>query len=132
LTENPSIQSQLKSFGVIVGGIFLFIGVWPLLVKNQDIRWWSLAIGTLFVLLAMTASSILRPIHQAWMFIGHILGWVNTKVILTVGFFLIVMPIGLAMRVFGRDPMRRRYVAGVGTYRVPRTYRSSVHMKQQY
>ena len=132
LTENSPIQSQLRSFGLIVGGILLFIGVWPIIVKSRDIRWWSLAIGAVFIFLAMRAPSTLGPIHRAWMFIGHILGWINTKIILTVGFYAIVMPIGLAMRVLGKDPMRRRYVAEVSTYRILRTDRSAVHMKQQY
>ncbi|MGH7231321.1 MAG: SxtJ family membrane protein [Nitrospiraceae bacterium] len=123
---------QLRSFGLIVGGVFAIIGLWPMFVRDQDFRGWALVIAGLFLISALAVPSSLRLIHRVWMFIGHILGWINTRIILAIGFYGIVMPVGLVMRTFGKDPMRRRYLAGAITYRVTRTSRPGSHMQQQF
>jgi hypothetical protein len=86
----------------------------------------------LFTIPALTLPSSLRPVHQIWMFIGHILGWVNTRIILAIGFYGIVTPVGLIMRIFGKDPMRRGYLLQNNTYRVARMSRPGEHMQQQF
>src|SRR6476469_7226514 len=100
---------QLRSFGLIVGGIFALIGIWPMVWRGSDPRWWAIVSATLLIAPAMNVPRILAPVHRAWMFVGHILGWVNTRIILAIGFFGLVTPVGFFMRLAGKDPMRRRY-----------------------
>jgi len=75
------------------------------------IRWRSvvlIAIAAAFLIAAIVAPRALDPIYRAWMILGEALAWVNTRVILTLIFFLVVTPIGLLMRLFGRSPIERR------------------------
>lgn len=132
LTNKPATRSQLRSFGLIVGTAFGVIGLWPVVREGQDARWWSLAIAILFVGFATIMPLALSPIHRAWIFIGHVLGYINTKIILALGFYGIVMPIGLTMRLAGKDPMRRQYILESKTYRVARAPRTGQHMRQQF
>lgn len=132
MTKDHVSPGHLRSFGLIVGGVFVAIALWPVLIRGQDVRWWALILAGLFLGPAGIMPSSLEPIHRGWMFIGHVLGWINTRIILAIGFYGIVMPVGLAMRAFGKDPMRRRYVMDANTYRVARTPRNGAHMQQQF
>jgi Saxitoxin biosynthesis operon protein SxtJ len=123
---------QLRSFGLIVGGIFALIGIWPMVWRGSDPRWWAIVSATLLIAPAMTVPRILAPVHRAWMFVGHILGWVNTRIILAIGFFGLVTPVGFFMRLAGKDPMRRRYERAVPSYRVAKPSRTGSHMQQQF
>ena len=125
-------RKQLRSFGLIVGGVFVVIGLLPVLWRGADPRWWAIAAAVLLIVPAMTVPQVLGPVHRGWMFIGHILGWVNTRIILAIGFFGLVTPVGLLMRLAGKDPMRRRYEPGVGSYRVDKASRTGSHMQQQF
>ena len=123
---------QLRSFGLIVGGIFALIGLWPMVWRGSDPRWWAIVSAMLLIAPAMTVPRILAPVHRAWMFVGHILGWVNTRIILAIGFFGLVTPVGFFMRLAGKDPMRRRYEPAVPSYRVAKPSRTGSHMQQQF
>jgi hypothetical protein len=131
-TKEDATSSQLRSFGLIVGTIFIVIGFWPMVVRGQDPRWWAVLSGGLFILPALAFPGMLSPIHRIWMIIGEALGWFNTRIILAIGFYGIVMPLGLTMRLFGKDPMRRRYSPNVSTYRVTREVRPGDHMRKQF
>jgi hypothetical protein len=65
------------------------------------------------------------------MFLGHVLGWINTRIILGAVFYLIVTPIGLARRLMGKDPMGTKRV-DVESYRVLRKPRGPSHLKRQF
>ena len=59
---------------------------------------------------------ILRPglllyPYKAWMKLGHILGWVNSRIILGLVFLIVLQPIALIMRIFGHDPLRTKKFA---------------------
>lgn len=123
---------QLRSFGLMIGSVFAFIGLWPMLIHNFDPRWWGLIVAGLFIIPALTVPRGLKPIYRVWMVIGQAMGWVNTRLILAIGFFGILTPIGLAMRAFGRDPLRCKYEPVSKTYSVTRSPRPGSHMQRQF
>jgi len=59
---------------------------------------------------------ILRPIYVGWMKFAFVLGWINTRLILGIFFYLILTPVGLIMRLFGRDPLHRKFDRDATTY----------------
>ena len=125
-------RHELRNFGLIVGGIFGLIGVWPAILRGQPPRWWAIALGVALIVPALVAPGVLRPAHRVWMALGAALGWVNTRIVLGVIFFLVITPTGLLLRLTGRDPMQRRTDAGATTYRVPRKSRPGAHMMRQF
>jgi len=76
------------------------------------IRWeWHatlFVIAALFAVAALVAPRALGPVYRVWMAVGEVLAWINTRIILTLVFFLVVTPTGLVMRLFGRSPLERR------------------------
>jgi len=77
-------------------------------------------IGLALVLLPIVAfvPIILRPVFKLWLKIAHAVGWFNTQILLSIVFILIFIPIGLIMRLLGKDPMKRK-MQEKGTYWEP-------------
>ena len=130
--NNEIDSKQLRSFGLLVGGIFALIGLWPLLSRGEDPRQWALVVAGLLVAPALVVPRILRPIYRLWMAAGLALGWINTQIILSVVYYGIFTPTALVMRLFGKDPMRRQFKSAASTYRVTRQPRSGSHMSHQF
>ena len=123
---------QLRHFGYLVGGIFGLIGLWPLLWRQQNPRLWALVLAVLLVVPALVAPRILAPVYRVWMRLGEVLAWINTRIILGVVFYGVVTPIGLLMRLTGRDPMRRTLEPTSESYRVRCMPRPATHMMRQF
>jgi hypothetical protein len=124
--------AQLRNFGLLVGGIFGVIGLWPLVWRQQTPRSWALVIAVFLVLPALVAPRVLSPVYRFWMALGEVLAWINTRIILGVVFYGVVTPIGLVMRMLGHDPMRRRRDAVGESYRARSAPRPPTHMMRQF
>jgi hypothetical protein len=129
---NSGSQKQLRSFGLLVGGIFLLIGLWPVLRYGSDIRIWAVIPGVLLTVPALAAPMALREPYRIWMLLGYGLGWVNARIILTFVFFAVFTPVGLFMRMIARDALKRDFEPEADSYRVPKTARAPSHMKHQF
>ncbi|HEU4685551.1 MAG TPA: SxtJ family membrane protein [Nitrospira sp.] len=125
-------KKVLRQFGLMVGGIFLVIALWPLVWRQEPLRSWALVVGLVLTLTGAVMPEALRQIYRGWMFLGHVLGWVNTRIILGILFYGIVTPMGIVMKLTGRDPMRRGFDPEATTYRVPREPRPASHMKNMF
>ena len=130
--QHDLTAKQLRSFGFLVGGIFAFIGLWPVLWRGAEARLWAGVLGTLLVISAFVSPTSLRVVYRGWMALGQALGWFNTRIILGVVFYLLITPMGLLMRLAGKDLVRRRYAPEADTYRVVRQPRPSSHMMRQF
>lgn len=130
--DEKASHSELRKFGLIVGGIFGLIGVWPALVHRGPFRLWALALAGLLIAPALAFPKILAPAHRGWMRLGHVLGWINTRIIMAIIFFFVVTPMGWVMRLIGKDPMLRQFDSKVDTYRLKKESRPASHMSRQY
>lgn len=133
MTKQPILDAKLlRKFGFMVGGVFVGIGCLPVILRQETPLLWVLVVGSILLGMAVTYPQSLKPVYQVWMKIGGALGWVNTRIILMMGFYIIFTPIGLAMRLLGKDPISRRFDGAMMTYRVGRTPRSGLHMQKQF
>ena len=123
---------QLRSFGLMVGGIFALMGVWPALWRGQPLRLWGVIVGGALIALALVWPHSLAQVYRFWMAVGAVLGWINTRLILGVLFYGLFTPLGLIMRLRGKDPMRRTLHPEADTYRVVRQPRPASHMRHQF
>src|ERR1700752_1339928 len=130
--KDETTNKQLRSFGFTVGGIFALIGFWPLVIRAEDPRWWALVVAGCLLLPAVVFPRSLIWVHKGWMAIGHVLGWINTRIILGIVFYVIVTPIGIFRRWLGRDPMGRQLRPDLDSYRVIRKPRPASHLTKQY
>lgn len=132
MVSSEATVKQLRSFGLLVGGVFAIIGAWPVALRREDPRLWAAILAALLILPALAYPRSLKWPYRAWMAIGHVLAFVNTRIILGIIFFLLFTPVGSVMRLFGWDPMRRRTEQASETYRLVREPRSADHMKHQF
>lgn len=130
--EQGNATKELRTFGFLVGGIFLVIGLWPLVLRGEELRLWAVSLGGGLVGLGGAFPRLLKPVYTIWMKLGHVLGWMNTRLLLGIVFFGLITPMGLAMRLFGWDAMRRGFANDSPTYRITRHPRPRTHMKNQF
>lgn len=122
---------QLRSFGLMVGGIFAIVGAWPFVVA-QPPRGWAIVLGVGLIFLGGVLPRSLALPFKWWMLVGHVLGWINTRIILSVVFYLIITPMGLVIRLLGKTSIRASFDPSRDTYRVLKTARPSSHLKHQF
>ena len=97
-----------KSFGIVFFVVFLLISLYPLL-NNENLRFWSLIISIIFLVLGILNSSLLSPLNKLWFKFGILLGKVISPIIMGIIFFLVVTPIGIIMRLIGKDVLNLKY-----------------------
>ena len=95
-------KNSNKSFGVLFFIVFLLIALWPL-VNGDSLRVWSLLIAVIFLVLGLLNSKILNPFKKIWIKFGEILGKVIAPLVLSIVYFIVITPIGLLLRIFGKD-----------------------------
>lgn len=120
MPEPPDLdRAGLRRFGLATGGTIaaLFGLVLPILLQSPIPAWPWVVFGVLGVWALATPLS-LKPVYRGWMRVGFLLNRITTPVILGIVFFLVIMPMGLMLRVFVRDPMARRWDATAKTYRI--------------
>ena len=130
---HPPEAKLIRSFGLIVGGIFLLIGLWPLAVQAEAARLWAVGIAAGLLLPAVLFPTVLTPIYRVWMTIGDTLGWINTRIILTLVFYGLFTPIGVIRRVLlKKDPLHLSFEPEAETYRMVRQPRPHSHVERQF
>lgn len=127
MTTEPTTK-ELRNFGLMVGGIFGLMAFWPLVVRGEALRLWALVASVALLGPALIAPSVLHPVHRVWMKIGHVLGWINTRILLGIVFFGIVTPLGFIGHLLGKDNMNLRIKEPVDTYRRIKQPRPASHM----
>lgn len=118
-----------RSFGIVFFIVFLLIGLYPLL-KNNDIRIWSLIVSSVFLLLGLKNSKILTPLNILWFKFGMILGKYVSPIIMGLVFFLVVTPTGIIMRIFNKDLLKLKK-RNINSYWIKRDDQKS-DMKNQF
>ena len=103
-----SKKSDLRNFGFFIGIVLLIISGF-LFWKEKESLQIFLIVGTTFLLTAIAIPVVLKPVYWMWMIFAIILGWIMTRVILSLLFFLILTPIGLTLRFFGKQFLELRW-----------------------
>jgi cobalamin synthase len=135
LTERTAESSlkELRDFGLIVGGLFAAIfGLLLPILKHRSVPIWPWVVCFALVVAALAWPAALRWPHYLWTRLGLVLGRINQWIILTVVFYMIVVPTGLIMRLCGRDPMSHRFERDRDSYSVPSRGKSPGSMDRPY
>jgi len=100
--------SSNRSFGIVFFIVFLLIALYPLL-KDNDLRIWSLVVSFIFLILGLINSKILTPLNRLWFKFGLLLGKFISPLIMGIIFFIVVTPIGIIMRLLKKDLLNLKY-----------------------
>ena len=101
-------KNSNRSFGYVFFIVFLIFGMWPL-INTESIRIWSILLSFAFLVLGFLNSKILSPLNYIWFQFGFFLGNFISPIIMALLFFVVISPIGLIMRLFGKDNLMKKY-----------------------
>jgi len=93
---------ELRRFGLLVGGVFVALGV-ILLLRHRPAAPYCLVIGGFLIVFGLIAPRALKYIYIAWMSLAVVLGFIVSGILLTLFFFLVITPVGWVARCFGND-----------------------------
>ena len=91
-----------RNFGIVFFFVFLIISAYPLL-NDDEIRYWSLFISLIFLLLGLINSRLLTPLNKAWARFGLMMGVIINPIIMSLIFFAVVTPTAYLLRLIGKD-----------------------------
>lgn len=113
-------EGSEKGFGIVFAIIFLLIGLYPLLEGNE-VRMWSLVMATVLSALAYVAPKMLSVPNKLWFRIATAMGTVLAPLVMAFIYIISVVPIGLIMRLAGKDLLRKKLDRNATTYWILRT-----------
>ena len=118
--EEDGKRPSERSFGLTLGIPVLLVA--GLMLWRQRLVWAValVAVGALLVLLALAAPALLRPLNRLWTRVGLLLHAVVTPLVMALLFYLTVTPVGLVMRLLGKDPARLKFDRAAATYWIAR------------
>ena len=124
---------ELRDFGLIMAGmlIVMFGVVLPWLF-GYSTPYWPFIASFIFAVVALIRPILLGPVNRVWLKISDVLGWVNTRLVMGVMFFLLIAPIGLLMRLFGKDTLSKELSSQLTSYRVITKVRDKKHLEKPF
>jgi hypothetical protein len=128
LNKNIKISSN-RSFGFLFFFVFFVISLWPL--KSQgDLRLWTFILSLVFLVLGVLNSKFLTPLNKLWFKFGILLGSIVSPIVMGAVFFIVVTPVGLIMRLLGKDLLRINKNKAISTYWINRDKQKTTMKKQ--
>ena len=123
-------QSSNKSFGLLFFAVFLIIGLWPL--KNgESLNFYFIIASVVFLILGLLNSKLLSPLNKSWIKLGEILGIIIAPIVMSLVYFVILTPISIIVRVFGKDLLGLKFLKEKETYWIKRK-KNLGSMKKQF
>ncbi len=130
-SSREAVRKTGKAF--LIGGsaiaLVLFLGSshvagwtgWDFAAGLSAKAWkWFLGCGAGLWILSLVSYTVMKPIHIGWMTFAFILGWINTRILLGIFYYIILTPIGLVMRLFGKDLLDEKIDKSKSTYWIDR------------
>ena len=112
-------KSSNRSFGILFFLVFLGFGLWPL-TKEMSPNIYLITISVIFLILGLLNSKLLSPLNNLWIKFGEILGKIIAPIVMAVVYFLILTPISLLVRLFGKDLIEMKFNNNVKSYWIKR------------
>src|SRR5262245_51653457 len=115
----PARASSDRSFGLVVGSALFVIGLAPVIRAGAP-RWWAVVAGGILLVLACVHPALLHGANLLWTRLGLLLNRVVSPIVIGLLFFFVFTPLGLLLRLFGKDPLRLRFDRTADTYWIKR------------
>lgn len=124
---------ELRDFALIMAGmlVLMFGLVLPWLFAYST-PYWPFIAAFGFIVVGLIKPVLLGPVNRIWLKISDVLGWVNTRLVMGVIFFLLIVPIGLVMRIFTKDPLNNNWSSTQKSYRIVTKVRNKEHLEKPF
>ena len=111
----PTGPGEIRKFGILFALICAAVGGYLFWKESALWSWFGIA-GAFFLVTGLFVQAVLRPVYSGWMMFAFVLGWVNTRILLGVFFYLIITPLGFVMRLAGKDLLDQKIDRQASTY----------------
>ena len=116
LSRDQQVEgSSDRSFGLVFAGVFLIVACWPLFYWELP-RWWALGVAVVFAVISIWKPALLARPNRLWTKLGLLLGKIVSPIALGIVFYGVVAPIGLLVRLTGKDPLRLKLDSSADSY----------------
>ena len=112
-------QSSNKSFGILFFLVFLILSLWPLKSGN-NLNFYFFVVSVIFLILGAFNSKLLSPLNKAWIKFGEILGLIIAPIVMSLVYFVILTPVSLIVRLFGKDLLGLKFIKENESYWIKR------------
>lgn len=119
IRELKTGERELRRFGLLVGGVFTALGI-LLWLRGRTWFPWLLAPGVVLMVVGSLFPRRLKQVYTVWMTLAIGLGFVVSTILLTLFFFLVITPVGLAARMVGQDFLRLKLDRKTSSYWISR------------
>ena len=132
MKSTNTYANRERSFGVTVGAVCCIL--WAIAFwRGRGHPVWLVALGGILMFFGWIAPTVLRWPSALWWKFSEVLGWINSRIILTAVFLLIFTPVGLVMRLLGRDSLRLRRAARLSGWEpYPAQRRAVTHYEKMF
>lgn len=124
---------ELRDFGLIMAGMLIlmfgFVLPW---IFSYSTPYWPFIAAIVFAVVALLRPVLLGPVNRVWLKISDVLGWINTRLVMGVMFFLLIAPIGILMRLFGKNTLSLKISDEQTSYRVVTKVRDKKHLEKPF
>lgn len=131
MTKAPG-KKEYRDFAWIVGGVLaLLFGLFFPWLKSHEPRWWLIGVGGLLAAVGTVFPQYLGPLYRAWMKVGHVLGRVNTFILLHLVFYCIFTPMAFLLRLARwKSPVKEKPCPVAATYRATAAAQTKERMEE--
>jgi len=124
---------ELRDFGLIMAGMLIlmfgFVLPW---IFSYSTPYWPFIAAIVFAVVALLRPVLLGPVNRVWLKISDVLGWINTRLVMGVMFFLLIAPIGILMRLLGKNTLSLKISDEQTSYRVVTKVRDKKHLEKPF
>lgn len=132
-SQHANERGELRKFGFVFAIVLLIL--FDLLLpwlKHRMPPSWPLYLAVPCVLAAMVCPRVLHWPYRVWLQFGEIAGFINTRIILGMAFFVLLTPLAWLLRLRGRDSLARRFDPGANSYRTVSAVADNADMEKPY
>ena len=133
-------KKKLRSFGLLVGGIFLLISAWIFFsqrnelpeTSNYTFAYMLLVIGGILFLFGGLFPLLLKTTYKIWMGLAIAMGWVVSRILIMILFYLVVTPISLIAKLSGKEFLDLKFRDNKSSYWVIKPKDTKINYKKMY
>ncbi len=109
ITKLKEDKSTLRKFAITIASALCIIGALVFFLGSRaETAFWLWGFGSSILILGITVPNVLKPFHLLWMTLAFVLGWFVSRLILSIVFYLVMTPIGLVMKIIGKDLINQK------------------------
>jgi VIT1/CCC1 family predicted Fe2+/Mn2+ transporter len=132
LNDLDTSRKNLRKFAFLIGSILLIIAVWIALRKLSYLIFFLGVVGMLLIAMGLLYPTLLKKNYIRWMWIAFAMGWLVSRILLAAIFYFIITPIGLTLRLFGKDLLGNKMKDMQNSYWAKREKNKEVNYEKMY